>query len=42
MSPSPPVSYSDASGAEYTETSTSPLAAIVREEELTEAGYTVK
>lgn len=36
------LSYSDASGKEYTETNTSPLAAIIRSEELSEAGYTVK
>lgn len=35
------VNYTDASGKEYTETSTSPIAAILRGEELTEAGYTV-
>lgn len=36
------LSYTDATGKEYTETSTSPIAAIIRSEELTEAGYTVK
>lgn len=35
------VRYSDATGKEYTETATSPMAVATREEELTEAGYTV-
>lgn len=36
------ISYTDSAGQEYTETTTSPIAAVVRSEELTEAGYTVK
>lgn len=35
------ISYSDHSGAEYTETCTSPIAQILREEELTKYGYIV-
>lgn len=33
--------YSDASGKEYTETATSPIAVSLREDELIEAGYRV-
>ena len=33
--------YSDATGREYVETATSPIAVSIREEELTQAGYTV-
>ena len=37
-----PISYTDTTGKEYTETATSPGIAAIREEELTEAGYTIK
>lgn len=33
--------YSDTTGREYVETATSPIAVSIREEELTQAGYTV-
>lgn len=33
--------YSDAEGKEYTETATSPIAVSIREDELTEQGYTI-
>ncbi len=35
------VVYTDASGREYTETVTSPIALTIREEELEAAGYTI-
>lgn len=35
------VVYSDASGKEYTETVTSPIALAIREEELEASGYTI-
>lgn len=35
------VVYSDATGREYTETVTSPIALVIREDELEAAGYTV-
>lgn len=35
------VVYADASGKEYTETATSPIAVSIREDELTEQGYTI-
>lgn len=35
------VVYSDATGKEYTETVTSPIALVMREEELEAAGYRV-
>ena len=35
------VSYTDDLGREYTETSTSPGMAVIREEELRQAGYVV-
>lgn len=35
------VVYSDASGREYTETCTSPIALSIREDELEAAGYTI-
>lgn len=33
--------YSDATGREYTETCTSPIAVAIREDELQAAGYTI-
>jgi len=36
------VNYSDANGTEYSETATSPIAVTVREDELREAGYSIK
>lgn len=33
--------YSDATGKEYTETATSPIAVSIREDELTEQGYKI-
>lgn len=35
------LSYSDATGHEYTETHTSPIALSIREDELQAAGYTI-
>lgn len=35
------VSYTDATGREYTETVTSPIALILREEELERQGYII-
>lgn len=33
--------YADATGKEYTETATSPIAVSIREDELTEQGYKI-
>jgi hypothetical protein len=41
MAPNDYIVYSDATGKEYTETATSPIAVTIREDELTEAGYTI-
>lgn len=36
------ITYTDAAGSEYTETTTGPIDLIYREEELIAAGYTIK
>ena len=41
MEPLHYVTYHDTYGNQYTETATSPIAAVIREEELARAGYII-